>query len=71
MFYALVLAAVEGFSRVYLGQHYPHDIIAAVLLSALVVLGGWWLLRGPLTGMVTAMERTPARPLLTAERQTL
>jgi membrane-associated phospholipid phosphatase len=42
------LALVEGFSRVYLGQHYPHDVVAALLLSGLIVLGGWWLARTPL-----------------------
>lgn len=63
----LVLAAIEGFSRVYLGQHYPHDVLAAVVLSAVVMLVGWLILRGPLTRLVGALERTPLRPLLTAE----
>lgn len=41
-----VLALVEGYSRVYLGQHYPHDVVAAMLLSSLIVFGGWRLVNG-------------------------
>ena len=43
-----VIALMEGFSRVYLGQHYPHDVLAAFVLSGVVVLGGWPLVRKPL-----------------------
>jgi membrane-associated phospholipid phosphatase len=43
-----VIALVEGFSRVYLGQHYPHDVLAALVLSSVVVLGGWLVVRRPL-----------------------
>lgn len=65
---AVVLAVIEGFSRVYLGQHYPHDVAGAVVLSSLILLGGWHLARGPLTRMVTMLEGTPARPLLIGRR---
>jgi len=53
-----VLALVEGFSRVYLGQHYPHDVLAAILLSSLIIFGGWLLVRGPLSRLVA---RVPDR----------
>ncbi len=32
----LVLALIEGFSRVYLGEHYPHDVVVGLLLGAVV-----------------------------------
>jgi membrane-associated phospholipid phosphatase len=63
---AAVLAALEGFDRVYTGQHYPHDVAAAVILGAVVMLLGWRLLRRPLDRLVTVLEKTRLRPLLTA-----
>ena len=63
---AALLAVIEAFSRVYLGQHYPHDVLAAAVLSAAVLLVGWPLARRPLARLVAALEATALRPLLTA-----
>lgn len=63
---AAVLALIEGFSRVYLGQHYPHDVLAGIVLSTLVLLIGWVIVRNPLTRLVAILEATPLRPLLTS-----
>ncbi|MBR7837335.1 phosphatase PAP2 family protein [Actinospica durhamensis] len=51
------LAVLEGFTRVYLGQHYPHDVAAAMVVSCLIVLGGWPLVRGPLSRVVRVRTR--------------
>jgi membrane-associated phospholipid phosphatase len=67
---AAVLAVVEGFSRVYLGQHYPHDVLAGLLLSSVVVFGGWALLRQPLNRLLERLERTALRPVLTSATAT-
>ncbi|WGL52493.1 phosphatase PAP2 family protein [Nocardioides sp. BP30] len=61
---AVALAALEGFSRIYLGQHYPHDVIGAIILSCVVMLVGWRLASRPLTRLIEALGNTRLRPLL-------
>lgn len=63
---AMVIALVEGVSRVYLGQHYPHDVLAGLVLSCLVLFGLWPLVRKPLEQLLERLEKTPLKVLLSA-----
>lgn len=63
---AMVVAIVEGVSRVYLGQHYPHDVLAGFVLSCLVVFGLWPFVRKPLERLIERLAQTPLKVLLSA-----
>lgn len=39
---ALIAAALMGFSRVYVGVHFPSDVLAGALIGALAGLAGNW-----------------------------
>ncbi len=44
-------AALMAFARVYIGAHYPWDVLAGLGVGALVTLAGWALLARPLTAV--------------------
>ena len=52
---AWVFAILMAASRVYVGAHYPHDVVAGLLVGAVVGYSGVLLL-GPLTSSVTAIR---------------
>ncbi|ANP53103.1 undecaprenyl-diphosphatase [Streptomyces griseochromogenes] len=64
---AAVFAVVEGFSRVYVGAHYPHDVLGSVVLALPVAYLTSLALRRWATPLVAALSRGALRPLLTAE----
>jgi undecaprenyl-diphosphatase len=61
---ATVAAAVMAGARVYIAAHYPHDVLAGLVVGAAVALLGWAILRRLLTRLVEALTGTALRPLL-------
>ncbi|MEH0933406.1 phosphatase PAP2 family protein [Micromonospora sp. CPCC 205558] len=59
---ALPLAALGAFSRVFVGVHYPHDVIAGVLLGALVAVLVTPLLARPVSEVLRRRANRPDRP---------
>lgn len=53
-----------AFTRIYIGAHYPADVLAGIALGIVVALTGYALVRRLLQRVITALSRTPARPLV-------
>ncbi|MGW5245069.1 phosphatase PAP2 family protein [Streptomyces sp. NPDC004129] len=68
---AAVFAVVEGFSRVYVGAHYPHDVLGSALLGLPVAYLTSLALRRWATPLVAALNHGALRPVLTAEPLTV
>jgi membrane-associated phospholipid phosphatase len=61
-------AALMAFARVYIGAHYPQDVLAGLALGALVTLTSYLVVRRRLAVLVQRLQDTRLRPLLTAPR---
>ena len=63
---ATVAGALLAADRVYVGAHYPGDVLAGLAFGALVTVLGWLMLRRPLTAVVQGLARGRLRPLVSA-----
>ena len=60
-----------AFARVYVGVHFPLDVIVGLFLGADVTCSGYLAVRTPLIWAVTGLTRTPLRPLFTTAEASL
>lgn len=61
---ATVVGVLLAADRVYVGVHYPGDVLAGLALGAVVALLGWLAVRRVLTALVSRLRATALRPLL-------
>ncbi|GAB3669196.1 hypothetical protein GCM10027596_41120 [Nocardioides korecus] len=60
------LALLMAATRVYVGAHFPLDVVAGLVLSAAVTAGTWLIIRPLAVLAVEKLTRTPLRPLVAA-----
>jgi membrane-associated phospholipid phosphatase len=64
---AALFAVFEGFTRVYVGAHYPHDVIASAVLALPVAYLTGRLLERLAVPMIARLRTGILQPVLTAE----
>jgi len=65
-FIAAVATAVMGWSRVYVGAHYPHDVAAGLVVGVVVGFATAVALRKYATPLIDKLSTGPLRPVLAA-----
>ncbi|MEU2026162.1 phosphatase PAP2 family protein [Streptomyces sp. NPDC016469] len=63
---ALAAAGLMAASRVWVGVHYPHDVLAGLLVGALVAFLTTWPVRRRQDAIAAWLKDGPLRPLLVA-----
>jgi undecaprenyl-diphosphatase len=59
-------ALLMAFARVYVGAHFPVDVLAGLALGGCVAGAGWLVLARPLTALMRQAGHTPLKVLLPA-----
>ena len=63
---AAIAAVAMALARVYVGAHYPQDVVAGLALGATLSVSGYLVARPVLSRLVERAARTRLRPLITA-----
>ncbi|WP_329061152.1 phosphatase PAP2 family protein [Streptomyces sp. NBC_01429] len=63
---ALAAAVLMAASRVWVGVHYPHDVLVGFAVGALVALLATWAVRRKQSELAARLKDGPLRPLLAA-----
>lgn len=66
---ALALALIMGFSRVYVGAHYPHDVLVGLVVGAVLGTLIAKMTARAATSLVERLRETKLRPLLATTPQ--
>lgn len=69
--WGFVAATVMGVSRVYVGAHYPHDVLAGAVVGVVIGYFAAILLRRGIAPLVTRLSSGPLRPMLTTSEPVL
>jgi len=64
---AVLATAIMRFSRVYVGAHYPHDVVAGLLVGIIAGLITALLVRRYASPLVAKLAAGPLRPILTTQ----
>jgi membrane-associated phospholipid phosphatase len=67
---AVFAAALMALTRVYIGAHYPWDVLGGLAFGVAVVLLGWLSFRRSLTALTAWLRRRPGLMAFFAERET-
>jgi undecaprenyl-diphosphatase len=65
---AAIAAVVMAFARVYVGAHYPGDVLAGLALGGAVAVAGRYVFVPVLHRIIDRLTATKVRRLLTAAR---
>jgi undecaprenyl-diphosphatase len=66
---ASALAVLMAFTRVYVGAHYPGDVVAGLALGGIVAVAGWFSVVPVLRRLARWLTSTALRPLVTSVKQ--